>query len=120
VARLAAQHRAEAGGLRPPLSLALDRQMAKKRTGRRVEGSDGRSQKSGRWKNLDSLIRGNGDVTLGRVGPVHCAATAADGDQMLVALVRRPRETFEELLDRLDTALWKRWEEDVFVDEING
>ncbi len=94
--------------------------MAKKRTGRRVGGSDGRSQKGGRWKNLDSLIRGNGDITLGRVGPVHCAATAADGDQMLVALVRRPHETFEELLDRLDTALWKRWEEDVFIDEING
>jgi hypothetical protein len=34
--------------------------------------------------------------------------------------VRRPRESFEEFLDRLDAALRKRLEEDVFVDEING
>src|SRR5436309_12490650 len=99
---------------------ALDRQMAKKRTGRRVGGNDGPSPRSGRWKNLDFLIRGNGDVTLGRVGPVHCAATAADGDQMLVALVRRPRESFEEFLDRFVAALMKRLGEYVFVDEING
>jgi hypothetical protein len=73
-----------------------------------------------RWKNVDHLIRGNGDVTLGRVGPVRCAAIAADGDQMLAALVRRPRETFEALLDRLDAALQKRWDNDVCIDEING
>jgi hypothetical protein len=31
-----------------------------------------------RWKNLDFLIRGHGDITLGRVGPVPSAAIAAD------------------------------------------
>ena len=64
-----------------------------------------------RWKNIDSLIRGDGDVTLGRVGPLACAAVAADGSNMLVALVRRPRESFEQLLDRLDAALQKCWDD---------
>jgi hypothetical protein len=73
-----------------------------------------------RWKNLDHLIRENGDVTLGPVGPIRCAAVAADGGQMLAALVRRPRESFEELLDRLDAALQKRWDDEIYIDEING
>jgi hypothetical protein len=67
-----------------------------------------------------SLIRGEGDITLGRVGPIACAATAADGSNMLVALVRRRRESFEQLLDRLDAALQKSWDDDVYTDEING
>jgi hypothetical protein len=79
--------------------------MAKKRTARGAEGKDGAGQRGGRWKNLDALIRGNGEVTGGRVGPVSCAAVAADADQMLPALVRRRRESLEELLDRLDAAL---------------
>ncbi len=33
---------------------------------------------------------------------------------------RRRHESFEELRDRLDAALRKRWDDDVFVDEING
>ena len=72
-----------------------------------------------RWKNVDFIIRGNGDVTIGRVGPIRCAAVAADGDQMLAALVRRPRESLEDLLTRLDAALERAWEEQEFVDEIN-
>jgi hypothetical protein len=73
-----------------------------------------------RWKNVDSLIRGDGEVALGRVGPVACAAIAADGSQMLVALVRRPRESFDQLLDRLDAALGKCWDDEICIDEING
>ena len=73
-----------------------------------------------RWKNLDFLIRGHGDVTLGSVGPVRSAAVAADGDQMLAALVRRPGESLEDLLTRLDEALERNWENEEFIDEING
>jgi len=73
-----------------------------------------------RWKNLDFLIRGHGDITLGRVGPVSSAAVAADGDQMLAALVRRQGESLEALLTRLDEALERNWENDEFIDEING
>jgi hypothetical protein len=73
-----------------------------------------------RWKNLDSLIRGHGEITLGRVGPVPSAAVAADGGEMLAALVRRPRESLEDLLTRLDEALERRWEHEELIDEING
>jgi len=71
-------------------------------------------------KNLESLIDGNGDVTLGRVGPIRCAAIACDEDQQLAALVRGKRESFEALLIRLDAAIGKAWEDDERVDEING
>jgi hypothetical protein len=57
--------------------------------------------------------------TWARVGPVACAAITADGSQMLVALIRCPRESFEQLLDRLDAALRKYWDDDVRIDEIN-
>ena len=73
-----------------------------------------------RWKNLDFLTRGRGEITLGKVGPVSSAAVAADGDQMLAALVRRRGESLEDLLTCLDEALERRWEDDEFVDEING
>lgn len=48
-----------------------------------------------RFDNIDTLVKGGGDVTIGRIGPVRCAATAADGDQPLAMLVRRLRESFE-------------------------
>ncbi len=73
-----------------------------------------------RLKNIDFLVRGNGDITIGRIGPIRCAAVAADGDQQLAALVRRPRESLTDLLARLDAAIQKAWEDDVFLDEING
>ena len=72
------------------------------------------------WKNIDALVKGNGDITIGRIGPIPCAAVAADGDQQLAALVRRPRESLQDLLARLDVAIEGAWGDDVFVDEING
>ena len=73
-----------------------------------------------RLKNIGSLIDGNGQVTLGRIGPVRCAAVAADEDQQLAALVRRRGESLENLLVRLDAAIEAAWEKGVFLDEING
>ena len=73
-----------------------------------------------RFQNIDSLVRGNGDITVGRIGPVECAAVASDGDRQLVALVRGRREPFEDLLSRLDLAIKRALEEDDFLDEING
>jgi len=73
-----------------------------------------------RLKNIDFLVKGNGDVTIGRIGPIRCAAVAADEDRQLAALVRRPRESLQDLLARLDGAIKQAWENDVFLDEING
>tara|TARA_Y100000588_G_C13794908_1_gene728291 strand:- start:493 stop:654 length:162 start_codon:yes stop_codon:yes gene_type:complete len=49
-------------------------------------------------ENIELLIDGSGEITIGRVGPVSCAATASDEDQCLAMLVRRPEESFEDLL----------------------
>ncbi len=73
-----------------------------------------------KFENIEFLINGNGDISIGRVGPVRCAATAADEDQQLAALVRRPDETLFQLLERLDVAIGKALEDAEFTDEING
>ena len=70
--------------------------------------------------NIEFLIDGNGEITIGRVGPSHCAATACNEHQALAMLVRRDNETPEQLLMRLDTAIDKAMEEDIFTDEINN
>ncbi|MDF0676066.1 MAG: hypothetical protein P0120_17295 [Nitrospira sp.] len=73
-----------------------------------------------RFGNIDALVKSGGDITIGRVGPVPCAATAADESQSLAMLVRRPRESLDALMDRLDQAIGKAWDEEEYIDEING
>lgn len=70
--------------------------------------------------NIESLIDGGGDVTIGRVGPIACAATAANEHHSLAMLVRREGETLEQLLMRLEAAIEKAIEEEIFIDEINN
>jgi ribosome assembly protein YihI (activator of Der GTPase) len=65
-------------------------------------------------------VKAGGEVTIGRIGPVRCAATAADENQSLAMLVRQPEESLEELLDRLDRAIVNAWDEEEYIDEING
>ena len=73
-----------------------------------------------RFKNIVALVKAGGEITIGRIGPVRCGATAADEDQSLAMLARRPGESLEELLDRLDRAIVKAWDEEEYIDEING
>jgi len=70
--------------------------------------------------NIDDLIDGHGEITLGVIGPVRCAAVATDGTQALAMLVRRDGESLGALLRRLDKAIEDAREREVFVDEING
>ena len=70
--------------------------------------------------NIESLIDGGGDVTIGRVGPIACATTAANEHHSLTMLVRREGETLEQLLMRLEAAIEKALEEEIFIDEINN
>ncbi len=70
-------------------------------------------------ENIEFLINGNGEVTLGRCGYVRCAATASDDDQGLAMLARRPGESLLELLQRLDAAIEDAYEHNIFADEIN-
>lgn len=70
--------------------------------------------------NIEFLIGGNGDITIGRVGPIRCVATAADEDQCLAMLQRRPGESLVELLQRLDAAIEDAYENSVYIDEVNA
>jgi len=72
------------------------------------------------FENIEFLIDGNGDITIGAVGPIRCAATAADEDQCLAMLQRRPGESLFDLLQRLDTAIADAYENNVYIDEINA
>ena len=70
--------------------------------------------------NIENLIDGDGNITIGRVGPVHCAATAGYEYDALAMLVRRDGETLGQLLLRLDAAIDKAIEEGILIDEINN
>ena len=69
--------------------------------------------------NIEFLIQGNGQITLGRIGPVDCAATASDEYQSLAMLVREPGESLDDLLLRLDGAIEDAQEREIYADEIN-
>jgi len=70
-------------------------------------------------KNIEALIEDGGDITLGAIGPVECAATAADGHNALAMLVRRDGETLNALLKRLDRAIARYFDTGETTDEIN-
>jgi hypothetical protein len=70
--------------------------------------------------NIDYLIKDYGEVTLGKLGPIPCAAVATDGAQPLAMLVRRRGESLVALLKRLDDAIASALEDETFIDEING
>jgi hypothetical protein len=72
------------------------------------------------FESIEFLIDGNGDITIGAVGPIRCAATAADQDQCLAMLVRRPGESLVDLLQRLDAAIGDACENGIYVDEVNA
>ena len=71
-------------------------------------------------KNIEALIADGGDITIGAIYPIECAATAADGSNAIAMLVRRDGETLSALLKRLDKAIGKFYVDDEIIDEING
>jgi hypothetical protein len=70
-------------------------------------------------KNIEALIAEGGDITVGALAPIDCAATAADGSNALAMLVRRDGESLDALLKRLDKAIGLAWSENLFIDEVN-
>ena len=68
--------------------------------------------------NIAQLIA-DGEITVGVLRPIGCVATATDGHNCLAMLVRRRGETLAQLLTRLDLAIAKAFNEDIFTDEIN-
>jgi hypothetical protein len=70
-------------------------------------------------KNIDFLVQSDGEISIGRAGPVNCVATATDPDQCLAMLVRRKGESLSNLLVRLDAAIEDALEREIYVDELN-
>ena len=66
------------------------------------------------------LIDDHGSFVVGYVSPIPCAAIASDQHNMLAALVRRRGEALTELLGRLEAAVAKAYDEQIYTDEING
>jgi hypothetical protein len=71
-------------------------------------------------KNIEALIEDGGEITLGRLHAIDCAATAADGHNAIAMLVRRNGETLNALLKRLDRAIGVYYVDGETVDEVNG
>lgn len=71
-------------------------------------------------KNIEALITDGGNITIGAIYPIECAATAADSHNAVAMLVRRKNETLNALLKRLDKAITKFYADDEIVDEVNG
>ena len=69
--------------------------------------------------NIAELIT-YGDITLGVLRPIGCVATATDGHNCLAMLVRRRGESLAQFLIRLDQAIDKAVNEDIYTDEINA
>ena len=67
-------------------------------------------------KSIEALIDDGCEVTLGAIGAIECAATAADGHNALAMLARRDVETLNALLKRLDRAIARCFD----TDEINA
>ena len=68
---------------------------------------------------LEQFLAREGQISIGTIGPIACAAVANDQHNMLAALVRRPDETLKQLLERLDRAVQLALEHEIFTDEIN-
>ena len=71
-------------------------------------------------KNIEALIDDGGEITIGRIHGIDCAATAADGHNAVAMLVRRDGETLGALLKRLDRAIGTYYDDGEAVDEVNG
>ena len=70
-------------------------------------------------ENVQWLVTDGGEITLGSIGVIDCAAVACDEVQCLAMLVKDPEETLSDLLHRLDAAIAYALEHGETVDEIN-
>jgi len=70
------------------------------------------------FPHIEALID-EGEVSIGINYPVGCVAVATDGHNALAMLRRRPGESLMDILQRLDAAIEKAIEQDIYTDEIN-
>jgi hypothetical protein len=92
------------------------RKRARSRTAQsRVSGP-----RAGFLPNITDLIDGGGQVSVGAIGSITCAAVASGHDQCYAMLQRRTGETLQQLLERLDAAIETTITTGQMIDEINA
>ena len=69
--------------------------------------------------NIAALVEAGGQIMVGSVKPIENAAVAHDGKKTLAMLRKRPEESLEQLLGRLDAAIAAARHSGSRVDEIN-
>ena len=69
--------------------------------------------------NIAELIDDGGQISIGQLYPIPCAAVANDDHDCLAMLQRRPGETLHQLLHRLDAAIASARDNDIRSAEIN-
>jgi hypothetical protein len=74
---------------------------------------------SSAWPHLEEFVESGGNIQIGPIAPIKCAAVAADPHGMIAALVRRNGESFNDLIHRLDHAVDMAMNHDAPTDEIN-
>ena len=91
----------------------------RKRAGRGTAPSRLAAKSQSPLANIAALIDQGGQITLGALRPIKCAAIANDHHNCLAMLSRTSGETLPQLLERLDSAIARAWETEEFTDEIN-
>ena len=92
----------------------------RKRAGRRTAQSRVDESREGFLPNIAELIDSGGQISVGAIGPISCAAVANDEGQCLAMLQRRAGETLQQLLERLDAAIETAITTEQMIDEINA
>ena len=73
-----------------------------------------------RWPHIATLLANGGHITVGYIPPINGAAIAADEHSLLATIARRPGESFDDLLQRLDQAIGRALNEGIQTNEIEG
>ena len=94
--------------------------MARRTRTRERAAPRGVNTSSDALENIDELISSGGQISLGQMSPIPCAAIANDEHNCLAMLQRRNGESLRDLLVRLDAAIAIAWNEERFIDEINS
>lgn len=79
----------------------------------------GLSTPSAEFANIAELIDDGGQISIGKLYPIACAAVANDDHDCYAMLQRRPGETLHQLLHRLDAAIANARDNGIRIDEIN-
>ena len=97
------------------------RKPVSRRSGRRVESRSPSQPDPVRLPlpHIEELIE-FGEILVGNKYPIGGVAEASDEHNALAMLVRRDGETLAQLLSRLDEAVAKALDQDIYPDEINA